>query len=71
MGGGGYGTKRNSKLLQTLKSWWSSHKQKRLHLTILNPTKKSQLCGKRDYGMFSKLPCEGRSSLSLEAFKQK
>jgi len=44
--------------------------QKKLHPTILNCIKNSQLCGNIEYGMFSQFPQERRSSLSLEAFKQ-
>lgn len=61
--GKGYRTERDFRLVQTLKLVVMQHK--RLHPTILNPTKKSQFYGNRDYGMFSKLSCKGRSSLSF------
>ena len=61
--GKGYRTKGNFRLVQTLKLVVIQHK--RLHPTSLNPTKKSQFCGNRDYGMFSKLSCKGRGCLSV------
>ena len=68
--GEGYGTETDSKFLLTLK------------LVVSPPTGKASphnfyfhradSVGSRMVGwMFSNLPCEGRSSLSREAFKQK
>ena len=48
--GKGYRTKRDFRLVQTLKSVVIQHK--RLHPTILNPTKKSQFYGNRLWDVF-------------------